>query len=116
MLNEVVSDTIAKVKELCGRDVSGYRHSISAAGISHAKNRHPYLTDDDIMLLPDITSKWDELKYKSSGTGKGDILVYKKTYGDTTYEIAERIGRANTRSAQKQLYFITQYITKHPAD
>lgn len=116
LLDEVVSDTIDKVKELSGRDVTGYRHSISAEGINHAKNRHPYLSDEDFLLLPDITTQWDDLKYKPSNTGKGDILVYIKTYGDSTYEVAERIGRANPRSAPKQLYFITEYISKHPAD
>lgn len=115
LLNEVDSDTIDKVKELSGRDVSGYRHSISAAGISHAKNRHPYLTDDDIMLLPDITSSYDSIKYEHSKS-KGARLCYAKTYGDTTFEVVERIGRSNTRQSQHRLYFVTEYIAKHPAD
>ena len=50
------------------------------------------------------------------GTKEGDRLVYTKTYGDTTYEVAERIGRSNTRTSAKQLFFATEYITKHPAE
>ena len=50
------------------------------------------------------------------GTKERDRLVYTKTYGDTTYEVVERIGRSNTRTSQKKLYFVTEYIAKHPAD
>ena len=114
LLNEVDSDTIDKVKELSGRDVSGYRHSVSAANIHHSMKKHPYLTDDDIMLLPDITSNYDKIRHEKKK--EGDRLVYTKTYGDTTYEVAERIGRSNARSTPKQLFFATEYITKHPAD
>ena len=71
LLNEVDSDTIAKVKELCGRDVSGYRHSVSAANIHHSMKKHPYLSDDDIMLLPDITSNYDKIRHEKRRTATG---------------------------------------------
>ena len=52
----------------------------------------------------------------TKSTPKMKKLAYQVGMFDTTYEVAERIGRSNTRSSQKKLHFITEYITKHPAD
>lgn len=74
----------------------------------HSKVEHPYLTDEDFQLLPDITST-DAVRFEK----KGDRLVYSKTYGDTTYEVVESIGNPKSNA---NLMFTTEYITKHPAD
>ena len=43
------------------------------------------------MLIPDITANWDVLKKRPSKK-KGDRIRYIKTYGKTTYILAERVG------------------------
>ena len=109
-LNPVEAALAERIKEISGRDVSHYHHSISEERLHHSKVEHPYLTDEDFQLLPDITST-GAVRFEKKK--KGDRLVYSKTYGDTTYEVVESIGNPKSNA---NLMFTTEYITKHPAD
>ena len=106
---KVEPKTAAKVTEFYGGDYSDYEHSIAEKDIQHAKQRHPDLTDEDFMLIPDITENWDDLKERPSKK-KGNRIRYEKTYGDTTYILAERVG--SRRKDNPKLMFTTIFFKK----
>ena len=64
---------VEKIKELTGKDYTGYVHCVDQSGIIHAL-KHPNITIDDLLLIPYIVENYDVLTVgKKSGT-----LLYKK--------------------------------------
>ena len=61
------------------------------------------------MLIPDITANWDVLKKRPSKK-KGDRIRYIKTYGKTTYILAERVG--SRKKDNPRLMFTTIFRKK----
>ena len=106
---QVEPKTAAKVTEFYGGDYSDYEHSIAEKDIQHAKQHHPDLTDEDFMLIPDITANWDDL-IKRPSKKKGNRIRYIKTYGDTTYILAERVG--SRKKDNPRLMFTTIFFKK----
>lgn len=66
-------------------------------------------TDEDFMLIPDITANWDKMK-PSPSTKKGDRVKYINTYGKTTYILAERVG--SRKKDNPRLMFTTIFFKK----
>lgn len=64
VLNPANQRTIDKVQELCGRDISQHKHSISPSELHHSLQRHPNMTDEDVMLMLDMHDNWDDMKFK----------------------------------------------------
>ena len=106
---QVEPKTAAKVTEFYGGDYSDYEHSIAEKDIQHAKQHHPDLTDEDFMLIPDITANWDDL-IKRPSKKKGNRIRYIKNYGNTTYILAERVG--SRKKDNPRLMFTTIFFRK----
>ncbi len=106
---KVEPKTAAKVTEFYGGDYSDYEHSIAEKDIQHAKQRHPDLTDEDFMLIPDITENWGKMEPYPSKR-KGNRVRYIKTYGNTTYILAERVG--SRKKDNPRLMFTTLFLKK----
>lgn len=78
-------------KQLKGANLSEARHAISEMYMRHALNRHPDLSREDFLLIPDIIENWDKLTIAPPNKREAPRLVYKKRYDNETYTVVEQI-------------------------
>lgn len=108
VLNPANQRTIDKVRELCGRDISQHKHSVSPSELHHSRKKHTDMTDEDFMLMLDMHDNWDALEYENrSNIPK---IKYTKTYDGKEYTLVERIGRTpRTPDKPRMLQFSTEF-------
>ncbi len=89
-LGNLTKTEVETLKGICGKDFSGYVHSIDEASIRHAFNRHKELQPSDILLIPFIVNHYDFIGYGN----KTNTIVYKKVIGQELFLVEEiRTGR-----------------------
>ncbi len=108
VLNPANQRTVDKVRELCGRDISQHKHSVSPSELHHSRKKHTDMTDEDFMLMLDMHDNWDALEYENrSNIPK---IKYTKTYDGKEYTLVERIGRTpRTPDKPRMLQFSTEF-------
>ena len=108
VLNPANQRTVDKVRELCGRDISQHKHSVSPSELHHSRKKHTDMTDEDFMLMLDMHDNWDALEYENrSNIPK---IKYTKTYDGREYTLVERIGRTpRTPDKPRMLQFSTEF-------
>jgi hypothetical protein len=98
---KVTISELVLLRNLTGKDFTGYVHCIDAAGIVHAF-KHSNIKSSDILLIPFIVENYDVI-----GIGKEEgTIVYKKLIGKEYFYIEE------TRVGRKKLVIKTFYKRK----
>jgi len=96
-------------KQLKGVNLHEARHAISEMYMRHALNRHPELSREDFMLIPDITENWDKLTIAPPNKREAPRLVYEKRYGNETYTVVEQIKSSRLGDIS---FFKTEYVSE----
>ena len=113
---EVSADEKAIVKKATGKDISGYKHKLTAHDVQHAIKNHggqeEYLrgqfpiSKKDILLIPYIVSRADVKKLAKYVTReKRSVLEYKKRVGKYMYTYHGAIGGKRTKEITLKTFY-----------
>ena len=111
---KVNQEEATKLKEKTGLELEGYEHEISNMDIRHIYNKHGNekmesfrgqvaVTERDILLIPEITKKYDDIALSPEVIDGRKMLVYKKEIGDSYYYV-EAISDKNKSLRSKTMY------------
>jgi hypothetical protein len=85
------------IKQATGLDVEGYAHVLDAAALRHIIKRHGNehrqgqlpVTEDDVAMLPDVVTAWDEVRYERKNKQGLDVIQFKKRINGHVFVVTE---------------------------
>lgn len=104
-----------KLKKKINIDLEGYKHEITAQDIRHIFKQHGNsmteanrgqvaVNKDDILLIPEITSNFDDV-YLGEGLSEDKrLIVYKKKIGNIYFYIESIGGKSKKNLRPKTMY------------
>lgn len=104
-----------RLKENIGIDLKGYRHELTAQDIRHIFKQHGNamaeanrgqiaVTREDISLIPEITSNFDDVYLGEGLSEDKKLIVYKKKIGDIYYYTESIGGKKKKNLRPKTMY------------
>jgi hypothetical protein len=116
--SRVSNSEALKIKQEIGLDLEGYEHNITNMDIKHILKNHGNekienfrgqvaITEKDILLIPEITKKYDAVILSDESNANRKVLLYRKRLGNEYYYL-----ETVSNSIKKELRSKTMWIVR----